>query len=402
MQTFTLMSIAGARPNFMKLAAIAQAVARHNKGLTPQGSLSEQHPIKHIIVHTGQHYDQKMSHGFFDDLGIPRPDINLEVGSGSHAIQTAEIMRRFEPVLMDEKPDILLVVGDVNSTIACTLVAAKIEYPNGHHRKRPLIVHVEAGLRSFDRDMPEEINRILTDALSDLLFITEQSGIENLTREGVAPEKMHLVGNVMIDTLITHLDKAQHSAAKKRLGLPDHYGLVTLHRPSNVDRKQTLTPLIECLAEIAERIPLYFAVHPRTLKSIQEFNLSHYFDWTLHQDTNESQENSNKKPFHLMPPLGYLDFLNLVQSATMVITDSGGIQEETTYLRIPCVTLRESTERPITVTEGSNFLTGVAPQEIRKTVDAILSGDAKQSRTPHFWDGKAGERIVTILENYLK
>jgi len=402
MQTFTLMSIAGARPNFMKLAAIAQAVDRYNQSFATQISLSERCSIKHIIVHTGQHYDQKMSHGFFDDLGIPRPDVNLEVGSGSHAVQTAEIMRRFEPVLMEEKPDILLVVGDVNSTIACTLVAAKIEYPAGHHRKRPLIVHVEAGLRSFDRDMPEEINRILTDALSDLLFVTEQSGIDNLTREGVAPEKVRLVGNVMIDTLITHLDKARQSAAKQRLGLPAHYGLVTLHRPSNVDRKQTLTPLIECLAGIAERIPLYFAVHPRTLNSIREFDLTHYFDWTLHHDTTESQANSNGKPFHLMPPLGYLDFLDLVQSAAMVITDSGGIQEETTYLRVPCVTLRESTERPITVTEGSNFLTGVAPHEIQKTIDAILSGDAKQSRIPHFWDGKAGERIVEILVNSLR
>jgi len=395
MQTIRLMSISGARPNFMKLAAIAQAVDRHNQSLV---ALSELLPVRHIIVHTGQHYDQKMSHGFFDDLGIPRPNVNLEVGSGSHAVQTAEIMRRFEPVLMEEQPDILLVVGDVNSTIACTLVAAKIEYPAGCHRKRPRIVHVEAGLRSFDRDMPEEINRILTDALSDLLFVTEQSGLDNLEREGVASEKIHLVGNVMIDTLISHLDKAHQSAAKARFGMPNHYGLVTLHRPSNVDRKHTLTPLIECLVEVAERIPLYFPVHPRTLNSIRAFGLTGYFDWSLYHDTMECQQgNSNGKPFHLMPPLGYLDFLGLVQSSGMVITDSGGIQEETTYLQIPCVTLRESTERPITVTEGSNFLTGVAPEQIRKTVDSILSGNAKQSRIPPFWDGKAGERIVSIL-----
>lgn len=399
MQTIKLMSIAGARPNFMKLAAIAHAVERHNQGLSELVSPSIVHPIKHIIVHTGQHYDQKMSHGFFDDLGIPRPDVNLEVGSGSHAVQTAEIMRRFEPILIDEKPDILLVVGDVNSTIACTLVAAKIEYPAESHRRRPLIVHVEAGLRSFDRDMPEEINRILTDALSDLLFVTEQSGIDNLAKEGVASEKIHLVGNVMIDTLITHLAKAQQSSAKNRLGLPNRYGLVTLHRPSNVDKKTTLTPLIECLSEVAKRIPLYFAVHPRTLKSIRDFNLVHFFDWTLHQEKPESQCSAEGTQFRLIPPQGYLDFLNLVQSAAMVITDSGGIQEETTYLRVPCVTLRESTERPVTVTEGSNFLTGVNPQEIQKTVDAILCSRAKHSQIPRFWDGKAGERIITTLAN---
>jgi len=232
-----LLSIAGARPNFMKLAAIARAVEEYN-----QANKTDNKSINHVIVHTGQHYDEKMSRSFFEDLAIPKPDINLEVGSGSHALQTAEIMRRFEPVLLAEKPDVLLVVGDVNSTIACTLVAAKIEYPAGSARRRPIIVHVEAGLRSFDPDMPEEINRMLTDTLSDLLFVTEESGVQNLRHEGVMESKIHSVGNVMIDTLQRHLEKARLSDVRQRFGLPEHYGIVTLHRPSNVDSRESLEP----------------------------------------------------------------------------------------------------------------------------------------------------------------
>lgn len=369
-----LMSIAGARPNFMKLASIAHAVHTHNASASGQ-TVS----IKHVIVHTGQHYDEKMSHQFFDDLGIPKPDINLEVGSGTHACQTAEIMKRFEPVLLQESPDALLVVGDVNSTIACTLVAAKIDYGLSG-RRRPVIIHVEAGLRSFDHGMPEEVNRILTDRISDMLFITEESGLINLQNEGVAPGKIHFSGNVMIDTLCRHLVKAKNSNIKNRLGITGSYGLVTLHRPSNVDSPDALRSLLECLAGISQRLRLIFPVHPRTRGKIQEFGLLPLLDVA--------------PGLQLAEPLGYLDFLHLTSNATLVLTDSGGIQEETTYLNVPCITLRENTERPVTVTVGSNYLIGVEPGRIIETVEKILSGQGKQSRIPELWDGKAGERIV--------
>ncbi len=370
-----LLSVAGARPNFMKLASIVNAVEKYNRQPNKPPN-----PISHIIVHTGQHYDTKMSHSFFEVLGIPKPDINLEVGSGSHAVQTAEIMKRFEPILLKEQPDILLVVGDVNSTIACTLVASKIEYPTGAACRRPIIVHVEAGLRSFDRDMPEEINRILTDALSDLLFVTEQSAIENLTKEGVAAEKIHFVGNVMIDTLKQHLEKAVASKIKRQLDISIPYGLVTLHRPSNVDKKETLRLLIDCLHRIAEQRHLVFPVHPRTKNSLEEFGLWHGL-----------RENI---AITLAEPLGYLDFLNLIKDASIVITDSGGIQEETTVLKVPCVTLRENTERPVTVTVGTNYLIGTDPSRIIKTVKMILQGQGKKGEIPKLWDGHAGERII--------
>ena len=378
-----LMSIAGARPNFMKLAAIARAVAEYNTANAPEGRA-----IIHRIVHTGQHYDQKMSEGFFDDLGIPKPDINLEVGSGSHAVQTAEIMKRFEPVLLAEQPDVLLVVGDVNSTIACTLVASKIEYGKNSaglppSRKRPVIVHVEAGLRSFDRDMPEEINRILTDAISDLLFITEQSGEDNLLHEGVAPEKIHFVGNVMIDTLRHHLEKAGQSTIRKNLGINEPYALVTLHRPSNVDRLDTLQPLLHCLHEISHSIRLVFPLHPRTRNNMDQFGLL--------------AKLLDNPRITVAEPLGYLDFLNLIQGSTLVVTDSGGIQEETTVLGIPCVTLRQNTERPVTVTEGTNYLIGTDPQKIMRTVADVLAGSSKKGAVPKYWDGQAGKRIVDIL-----
>ena len=375
------MSIAGARPNFMKLAAIARAIEKHNQQLNKTNN--SRNPLNHIIVHTGQHYDAKMSHSFFEDLGIPIPDINLEVGSGTHASQTAEIMKRFEPVLLEETPDVLLVVGDVNSTIACTLVASKIHYPKDHKRLRPLIVHVEAGLRSFDRDMPEEINRILTDAISDMLFVTEESAITHLQREGVEKEKIYFVGNVMIDTLHQHLEKAAASTIKKQLEISKPYILVTLHRPSNVDSKEALLPLINCLHSIAKQRLLVFPLHPRTRNSLKNFEL-----------LKGLEENPR---IVLAEPLGYINFLNLIKDADIVITDSGGIQEETTVLKVPCVTLRENTERPVTVTEGSNYLIGTNPEKIQATVELILSGKGKMGSIPELWDGKAGERIISIL-----
>ena len=391
-----IMSIAGARPNFMKLAAIARAIEKFNTDHCPNPQSAIRNPISHVIVHTGQHYDAKMSHSFFEDLGIPKPDINLAVGSGSHAEQTAEIMKRFEPVLLEQRPDVLLVVGDVNSTIACTLVASKIQYPAMSHqssrmshdepkaiRHKPIIVHVEAGLRSFDRNMPEEINRILTDAISDILFITEESAVEHLANEGIAKEKIHFVGNVMIDTLMHHLKKASLSTIKQKLGVVKPYGLVTLHRPSNVDRKETLEPLINCLHSIAEQQLLVFPVHPRTRNSLQKFGL-----WAV-LESNPS--------IILAEPLGYLDFLNLIKDASVVITDSGGIQEETTVLKVPCVTLRENTERPVTVTVGTNYLIGTEPPRILETVKNILQGKGKIGTIPALWDGKAGERIVKML-----
>lgn len=392
-----LLSVAGARPNFMKLAAISQAVEEFNQAQQQDVSF-----ITHIIVHTGQHYDEKMSKSFFEELAIPIPDINLEVGSGSHAVQTAEIMRRFEPVLLSEQPDVMLVVGDVNSTIACALVASKIEYPAGGARRRPIIVHVEAGLRSFDPDMPEEINRLLVDTLSDLLFVTEESGVQNLRKEGVSDAKVHLVGNVMIDTLQRHLEKAETSDVHQRFGLPEHYGVVTLHRPSNVDSPETLRPLLTALYEIAQTTPLVFPIHPRTLKHVEKFGLSSLLNWSIYPENAtiplpDSSLSSSPSGIYIVPPLGYLDFLHLVVKSTLVITDSGGIQEETTYLKIPCMTLRENTERPVTVTVGSNYLVGTKPKDIRTAAAAILNGTAKKGAVPVMWDGRAGARIVDLI-----
>lgn len=367
----------------MKIASIANAVRNHNDSLEKLAESAG--GIEHIIVHTGQHYDQKMSQSFFDQLGIPEPDINLGIGSGSHASQTAEIMKAFEKILLRELPDILLVVGDVNSTIACSLVAAKIEYPKGQRIKRPVIVHVEAGLRSFDRTMPEEVNRILTDSLSDMLFVTEQSGVVNLTREGISAKKIFFTGNVMIDTLQHHLQQAENSTIKKALGIDFPYGLVTLHRPSNVDTAKSLEPLIDTLLTIALKIKLIFAVHPRTMNSLKQFDLLTKLE--------------NCHDITLSEPLSYLDFLHLTKNADLVITDSGGIQEETTFLNIPCVTLRENTERPVTVDIGSNYLVGTNPEKIIESVNLILSGQGKPASTPELWDGRAGERIVRILTN---
>jgi UDP-N-acetylglucosamine 2-epimerase (non-hydrolysing) len=380
MNHLKIMTIAGARPNFMKVASISEAIKRYN------GSQADP-LIEHVLVHTGQHYDEKLSQCFFDELGLPRPDINLEVGSASHSVQTANIMKGFEPVLLDIQPDILIVVGDVNSTVACALVAAKSCFPHGNRfgMVRPLIVHVEAGLRSFDRSMPEEINRVLTDALSDVLFVTEEAAIENLQNEGIPRGRIHFVGNVMIDTLRRHLGAARGRLVRERLAINGHYGLVTLHRPSNVDSGEALLPLLECLLEISRDLPLFFPIHPRTRASMQRLGL-----WGVA----ESARN-----FTMLEPLTYLDFLNLLETARLVLTDSGGIQEETTALGVPCVTLRENTERPVTITLGTNYLVGTDPERILTTARDILAGRGKTGRIPPYWDGLAGERVIATLTN---
>ena len=380
MKKLKVLSIVGARPNFMKIASIERAISERNV-------MRRAPDIEHVIIHTGQHYDEHMSSLFFDELNLPKPAFNLEVGSASHAVQTAQIMERFEPVLLAEKPDVLLVVGDVNSTVACALVAVKARY-NGSLRSRPVIGHVEAGLRSFDSDMPEEINRILTDALSDLLFITEEQAKINLEREGIPKDKVHFVGNVMIDTLINHLEKAKALSASFLGGIPiralaDEYGVATLHRPTNVDDPPKLSALVDCIGKIADALPIIFSVHPRTKNNLERFGL---YD-VLAQNTR----------VFLTEPLGYLPFLKLLSSAALVLTDSGGIQEETTFLQVPCITMRNNTERPITITCGTNILVGDSPEEILKTAFTILDGKAKKGSVPPLWDGKAGSRIVEIL-----
>jgi UDP-N-acetylglucosamine 2-epimerase (non-hydrolysing) len=357
-----LLTIAGARPNFMKIAPLAAAIAAHNAASSPR--------IEHLLVHTGQHYDQKMSDLFFKELGIPEPDINLGVGGGSHAVQTAEIMKRIEPVLVEHRPDFLLVVGDVNSTIACALVAVKLGIR---------IIHVEAGLRSFDRGMPEEINRILTDAISDILFTTERGAADNLVREGIDPAKIHFVGNVMIDTLLAHRAKAEQSDILERLQVAGDYGIVTLHRPANVDDPGQLAMLLAALNEVCADLPLIFPVHPRTRSRLVEHAIP------------------VAEGIHLVEPLGYLDFLKLQSSARLVLTDSGGIQEETTVLGVPCLTLRESTERPVTVTDGTNRLVPLERSAIITAARDILNGGVVSGRIPELWDGGAARRIVAIL-----
>lgn len=335
------------------------------------------------LVHTGQHYDPELSDLFFTQLQIPRPNINLEVGSGSQAYQTAQIMLRFEPVAQEQKPDLVVVVGDVNSTLACALVAAKLFIPSAH---------VEAGLRSFDRTMPEEINRRLTDALADFLFATEPAAVENLLHEGIPREKIFLVGNVMIDTLRRFLPLARLSSIHQQLHLQaaggsagPPYALLTLHRPSNVDEKQQLADLMTAFHRIAQRIPIVFPVHPRTRKQLGEFGL-------------EQRTARGESRFRLMPPIGYLDFVALMERATFVMTDSGGIQEETTALGVPCLTLRENTERPITVTAGTNEVVGTNPDRLLNAVEGILNGETKRGRIPDLWDGAAAERILRVLD----
>ena len=318
------------------------------------------------LIHTGQHYDVNMSDVFFQQLGIPAPDVNLAVGSGSHAKQTAEIMTRLEPVVLERKPDLVLVYGDVNSTVATVLVCAKLGVRVGH---------VEAGLRSFDRTMPEEVNRLVTDQLADLLFTPSEDGDENLKREGIPAEKIFLVGNVMIDSLVRLLPAAQKTKIE---GLPERYALVTLHRPANVDDSVTLKGILESLLEVNRDLAVVFPAHPRTRQRIADFGL-------------------NPGQLRVLDPLAYVDFLGLQSRATVVITDSGGIQEESTYLGIPCLTVRENTERPITVSMGTNVLVGRDPEKLRAELSRVLSGKAKKGTVPPLWDGRAGERIADIL-----
>ena len=372
-----ILSVVGARPNFVKIAALMTAM-RNQAGIRP------------MLVHTGQHYDIALSDSFFQDLGLPQPDINLEVGSASAACQVAQIMERLEPVLVSEQPDLVVVVGDVNSTLAGALTAVKLGIP---------VAHVEAGLRSFDRTMPEEINRVVTDSISEFLFATEPSGVENLLKEGRPASQIFLVGNVMIDTLRSCLARARQLepfATPEIWGdngsdRPARFALVTLHRPSTVDNASVLRIVWEALGEIAEEIPIVFPVHPRTQKRMRDLGLA----------SGAGQPFGHRNGIRLLSPLGYLRFLHLESLATFVITDSGGIQEETTVLGVPCLTVRENTERPITVTEGTNTLVGLSPEHLKEQAHQILCGKGKQGRAPALWDGQAAKRIVGILEQQL-
>ncbi|MDM4764872.1 UDP-N-acetylglucosamine 2-epimerase (non-hydrolyzing) [Pelomonas sp. SE-A7] len=368
-----VMCIVGARPNFMKMAPILRALAQH------------QPPIPALLVHTGQHYDTDMSKKLFVDLGLPTPDINLEVGSGSHAVQTAEVMKRFEPALDEHKPSCVLVVGDVNSTLACTLVAVKKDIP---------VAHVEAGLRSYDRKMPEEINRLLTDQVADRLYTTERSALANLVREGIAEERVVFAGNVMIDSLEASRPHARppaetlaaHHLDPGLLQHPKGYAVVTLHRPSNVDTAESLTHLLEVLDTVSRDLPIVFAMHPRTRSNIEKFGLKGLLDPTR---------------VAVLPPQGYLEMLGLMAGATLVLTDSGGLQEETTALGVPCLTARENTERPITVEQGTNTMVGLDREAILRGVAEILAGQGKRGRVPEYWDGHTAERIAADLWQWL-
>ena len=359
-----IINIVGARPNLPKIAPLIREMQRHPE-------------IEPLLVHTGQHYDESLSNIFFRQMGIPEPLINLGVGSGTHAEQTAEILKRVEPILLKQQPDLVLVVGDVNSTIAVSLAAVKLGIP---------VAHVEAGLRSFDRSMPEEINRVLTDALAKYLFATEDDAVNNLLREGRPREFIHLVGNVMIDSLLHFLPLAQQSCIGDKLGLRNgtgwqSFGVLTLHRPSNVDSTEKLVELLDAVDAIAQRVPIVFPVHPRTQQQLNQSGIKHH------------------PQLRLIEPLGYLDFLCLLSKASLVLTDSGGIQEETTALGVPCLTLRENTERPVTVSCGTNVLVGTNPSKIVAAAEQIFRGDGKKGRTPPLWDGHAAERIVKIILN---
>ncbi|MBW2275638.1 MAG: UDP-N-acetylglucosamine 2-epimerase (non-hydrolyzing) [Deltaproteobacteria bacterium] len=358
-----IVAVAGARPNFTKIAPLLRELNARSRFET-------------CLVHTGQHYDAAMSESFFADLGIPAPDVNLGVGSGPHGAQTAQVLMQMEPLLVERRPDALLVVGDVNSTLAATLAAVKLGIP---------VAHVEAGLRSFDREMPEELNRILTDAVSRWLFTTERAGGENLLREGVPQDQIHMVGNVMIDTLLAKVAEARQLDTLERLGLePDGYALLTLHRPSNVDEPEQLGRLFGVLEEIHREIPIVFPAHPRTVAAIGKLL------------------GGEAPGLHMVEPQGYLDFLRLMSDARLVLTDSGGIQEETTALGVTCLTLRHSTERPVTVSEGSNTIVGTDPETIRSEVRKVLEGHGKKGRVPELWDGSAATRIVDVLERDLR
>jgi UDP-N-acetylglucosamine 2-epimerase (non-hydrolysing) len=356
--------IAGARPNFMKIAPIIRA-------------LKTSSTLKFKLIHTGQHYDREMNDVFFEELGIPAPDVFMGAGGGTHAQQTAKIMVGFEEICLAERPHLVLVVGDVNSTLACSIVAKKLNIP---------VAHVEAGLRSGDMSMPEEINRMVTDSITDYFFVTEPSGVDHLIHEGHAPEHIHYVGHVMVDNIyyqreqLSVIDSSnfQSTQLKKQHG---RYGVVTLHRPSNVDSNEHLQAIGSALRSASEKLPLIFPVHPRTQQNLEKFGIE------LGQH------------IILTQPLSYMDFLNLWKDACLVLTDSGGLQEETTALGVPCITMRNNTERPITVEEGTNVLVGTDPSKILDAVSRVLSGDKKTGKTPHLWDGKAAERIISVLEH---
>lgn len=375
--------VVGARPNFVKVAPV----------LKEMRNFSQYEPV---LVHTGQHYDYTMSKAFFDDLELPQPDVYLGVGSGSHAEQTARIMVEFEKVCIKEKPELVMVYGDVNSTLACSITAAKLCLP---------VAHVEAGLRSFDRSMPEEINRIVTDSLSDYLFTTCQDANINLKKEGSSKEKIYFVGNVMVDTLLQFREKTKKSSILQKLGLMEksttdgsqhiaNYSVLTLHRPSNVDNRGCLQNILEAIKVISNDLPVIFPIHPRTRKQIEVFALGDY----LHDFPNLNQQSvPNGYSIYSINPLGYLDFIHLIANSKFVLTDSGGLQEETTVLRIPCLTLRENTERPVTVVEGTNTIVGSDKAKIISESLKILSGQGKRGKLPRFWDGKASQRIARIL-----
>ena len=384
--------VVGARPNFMKVAPLLGCLRRYSY-------------VSPLFVHTGQHYDPEMSDSFFQDLSLPKPNIHLGIGSGSHADQTARIMIAFEKVLIDHQPDAVIVVGDVNSTLACSLVAAKVTYDKKSRPQfnpmyppdRPLLAHVEAGLRSFDRSMPEELNRIVTDTLSDLLFTTARGAAENLRREGIPAEKIFFVGNVMIDTLLAYRQKARESRILHQLGLNDyhssrHYAVCTLHRPSNVDDRGTFLDILEALQQVGKNCPIIYPTHPRAVKSLQLLDLARYVTFSRSSDPIDSAN-----LITCIEPLGYIDFLQLLANARLVLTDSGGIQEETTILGVPCVTIRESTERPVTISQGTNVLGGIKKDGIAKAAATALNGARRKREIPEKWDGKAAERIVEVV-----
>ena len=394
-----ILTVVGARPNFMKAASIIAAIRKHNRELERDGAGQA---IDHILVHTGQHYDALMSDSFFADLNMPAPDVMLGVGSGSHLVQTAEILKKFEAVLLDERPDVVVVVGDVNSTMACALATAKIVF--GATGGRPLLAHIESGLRSFDRSMPEEVNRVVTDHISDLLLVTEESGVENLRAEGIPLQRIFFVGNTMIDSLLRFNEKAETSTVLERLGLRPgsnrdrghavRYALLTLHRPSNVDRRETFLNILEGLEGLARECPIVFPVHPRTQKQIKNFGLE---DW-LSASGNDGQGRAGKTGLLLTEPLGYLDFLCIMKHAALVITDSGGIQEETTCLGVPCITVRDNTERPVTVRTGTNIIAGTNKERIQAAIRRQMVARARNGKArPPKWDGNAGTRIIEVL-----
>jgi len=378
-----IINVVGARPNFIKIAPLIREM-RKSPDISP------------LLVHTGQHYDASMAGQFFQDLQIPEPDVSLDVGSGSHAYQTAEVMKRIEPVLEKMRPDLVLVVGDVNSTLAAAVTAAKLHIP---------VAHVEAGLRSFDRTMPEEINRLVTDAVSDYLFVSEESGRLNLLREGVEETKIFFVGNVMIDSLEASRRVWERSDIQVRLGLTkNNYGVITLHRPSNVDDPATLRGLVEVLAEISARLPLLFPMHPRALARVRECGLQKYFTYLSPDSalsTQRSALGTHRSSLYCSDPLGYLDFMALVTGARFVLTDSGGLQEETTVLGVPCLTLRENTERPVTMTHGTNRVIGISPDRVLDEALSCLASPPPVPTPPPLWDGRTAERIVTVLKKHL-